>query len=196
MQIETYSIGYKHIEDSMSLKAEVFYAELKNEIFFDGVNNTNYRASDKHGVELAAFNDFGVWYSRANYVYTATHAQIGIQGYQIAAQPEHVVLATLGTHFNSSLLPLNYHDVSLSHKYQSDSYAQSDIYNALGRQQAYNVTTLNYQLADHQHWTLNFSIQNLFDQANGQFIDFGGDTLVVYPTNYQRTFQGTVNYQF
>jgi iron complex outermembrane receptor protein len=94
-----------------------------------------------------------------------------------------------------SCLPLAHHVISLSHKYQSDSFAQDDFDNSFGKQQAYNATTFNYQLSDH-HWTFDFSIQNLFDTANGQFVDFGDSQAVVYPTNYLRTFQGSVNYRF
>jgi len=91
---------------------------------------------------------------------------------------------------------LPYHSVSITHKYQSESYPQDDFDNSLGRQQNYNATTFNYQLSDHKHWSVDFSVQNLFDVANGQFVDFGSSQPVVYPTNYQRTFQGSVNYRF
>ena len=108
-----------------------------------------------------------------------------------------LMAATRIHHFGSaSLLPLAYHNVSVSHKYQSDSYAQDDFDNSLGRQQAYNASNFNYQLSDHKHWTVDFSVLNLFDVQNGQFVDFGMGEPVVYPTNYQRTFQGSVSYRF
>jgi iron complex outermembrane receptor protein len=204
MRIDTYSIGYKHLEDDLKVKAEFYYSDLDNEIYFNSTpvgsdffgRNTNYDSSSKHGVELSVYKDFNYFFSSVNYVYTATRAKVAAQTYQISAQPKHIVLGTIGTQFTSSLLPLPYHLISLSHKYQSDSYAQDDFDNSFGKQQAYNATTFNYQLSDHRHWTVDFSIQNLFDVANGQFVDFGSDHPVVYPTNYQRTFQGSVSYRF
>jgi len=204
MTMNTYSIGYKHLEDDLKVKAEFYYADLDNEIYFNSTpvgndffgRNTNYDLSSKHGVELSVYKDFSYFFSSVNYVYTATRAKVGTQAYQISGQPKHIVLGTIGTQFTSSLLPLHYHLINLSHKYQSDSYAQDDFDNSLGKQQAYNASTLSYQLSDHRHWTIDFSIQNLFDVANGQFVDFGRNLPVVYPTNYQRTFQGSVSYRF
>jgi iron complex outermembrane receptor protein len=198
MELDTYSIGYKHLEDTFKAKAEFYYSDLNNEIFYNSstFTNTNYDSSSKYGVELSVYKDFALFYASANYVYTDTRAKVGSQAYQIAAQPKHIVLATLGKQFTSTLLPLPYHTISLSHKYQSDSYAEGDFDNSVGKQQAYNATTFTYQLADRKHWTVDFSIQNLFNGANGQFVDFGTNNPVVYPTNYQRTFQGSVSYRF
>ncbi|MDD5580442.1 MAG: TonB-dependent receptor [Methylobacter sp.] len=204
MKMDTYSIGYKHLEDDLKIKAEFYYANLDNEIYFNSIpagndffgRNTNFDASSKHGVELSVYKDFNYFYSSVNYVYTATSAKVGSQTFQISGQPKHIVLATIGKQFTSLILPLPYHLISLSHKYQSNSYAQDDFDNSLGKQQAYNASTLNYQLTDRKHWTIDFSVQNLFDVANGQFIDFGSSQPVVYPTNYQRTFQGAVSYRF
>jgi len=198
MTMDTYSVGYKHLEDGFKVKAEFYYADLANEIYFNtsSFTNTNFDSSAKHGVELFVYNDFTVFYSSINYVYTATDAKVGLQSFQISGQPEHVVLTTIGKSFTSTLLPLPYHTLNFSHKYQSDSYAQDDFDNSLGRQQAYNASSLNYQLSDHRHWTVDFSILNIFDVANGQFVDFGQNYAVVYPTNYQRTFQGSVSYRF
>ncbi|MEC4749295.1 TonB-dependent receptor [Methylomicrobium sp. Wu6] len=198
MEMDTYSIGYKHLEDDLKVKAEFYYSDLNNEIYYNSSNfrNTNYDSSSKYGVELSVYKDFDFFYTSANYVYTDTRARVGSQIYQISAQPKHIVLATLGKQFTSSLLPLPYHLISLSHKYQSESYAEGDFDNSLGKQQSYNSTNFTYQLTDRQHWTVDFSIQNLFNGANGQFVDFGTNQPVVYPTNYQRTFQGSVSYRF
>lgn len=202
--MDTYSIGFKHLDDGLKVKAEVYYTDLDNEIYFNSNpvgndffgRNTNFDSSSKYGVELSAYKDFDYFYSNINYVYTATRAKVGAQAFQISGQPKHIVLATIGKQFASSLLPLPYHLISLSHKYQSNSFAQDDFDNSLGKQQDYNATILNYQLTDRKHWTIDFSIQNLFDVANGQFIDFGINQPVVYPTNFQRTFQGSVSYRF
>jgi iron complex outermembrane receptor protein len=198
MKMDTYSVGYKHLEDDLRVKAEFYYSDLSSEIYYNSSNfrNTNYDSSSKIGVELSIYKDFKFFYSKINYVFTDTHAKVGTQTFQISGQPKHIVLGTIGTQFTSSLLPLHYHLINLSHKYQSNSYAQDDFDNSLGKQQAYSASTLSYQLSDHQHWTIDFSIQNLFNVANGQFVDFGTNQAVVYPTNYQRIYQGSVSYRF
>ena len=198
MAMDTYSFGAKHLEDDLKLKAEFYYTDLTNEIYYNSstFTNTNYNKSSKYGIELSGSKEFDLFYSSFNYVYTATNAKVEQQTYQIGAQPEHVIIATIGKQFVSQVLPLQFHLINLSHKYQSGAYAYGDFSNSLGKQQAYNASTFNYQLSDHRHWTIDFGIQNLFDVANGQFVDFGSSQLVVYPTNYQRTYQGSVSYQF
>ncbi|MEQ1484895.1 TonB-dependent receptor [Methyloglobulus sp.] len=198
MEMDTYAIGYKHIEDNLRVKAEFFYSDLNNEIYFDSNQfiNTNFDNSEKYGINLSLFKDIGWFHASINYLYTATRAKLGSAHVEISAQPKHIVLATIGKEFTCQLLPLPYHTVSLTHKYQSESFPQDDFDNTLGRQQNYNATTFNYQVSDHKHWTVDFSILNLFDGHNGQFVDFGASQSVAYPTNYQRTFQGSVSYRF
>jgi len=70
-----------------------------------------------------------------------------------------------------------------------------DFDNSQFEHQSYNSSAINYQLSDNQHWTIDFSVNNLLEVANGQFIDYG-TTTVVYPTNYERTFSGSVYYTF
>lgn len=196
-EIDTYSIGYKHLEDDLKLKAEFYYSDLNNEIYYDTNQNinTNFDNSEKLGVDLFLYKDFGLVHGSINYLFAATRAKLGNSHVEISGQPQHIVLATIGSDFTSSLLPLHFHSVSLTHKYQSESFAQDDFKNLVGRQQPYNATTFNYQLSDHKHWAVDFSILNLFDVANGQFVN-GFSGLAVYPTNYQRTFQGSISYQF
>jgi len=83
----------------------------------------------------------------------------------------------------------------VSHKYKSKSYYLDDYNNTYDEAKAYNSTAINYQLSDDKHWTLDFSVNNLFEVANGQFVRAWNGP-AVYPTYYERTFLGTATFAF
>ncbi len=197
MTMDTYSTGYKHIDDTLTIKLDLYYSDLKKEIFFDTgtFNNTNYDNSEKYGLELSLYKNFDFFDANINYTYTDTRAKLGADVYEIGGQPHHVIFASVGKQFTNTLLPLQHHRIRVSHKYKSRSYHMDDFDNSQFEHQSYNSSAINYQLSDNQHWTIDFSVNNLLEVANGQFIDYG-TTTVVYPTNYERTFSGSVYYTF
>lgn len=197
MTMDTYSTGYKHIDDTLKIKLDLYYSDLKKEIFYNTATyrNTNYGSSEKYGIELSLYKNFDFFDANINYTYTDTRAKLGTGVYEIGGQPHHVILASVGKQFTSTLLPLQHHGIKLSHKYKSRSYHMDDFDNSQFEHQSYNSSAINYQLSDNQHWTVDFSVNNLLEVANGQFVDYGNST-VVYPTNYERTFSGSVYYTF
>jgi iron complex outermembrane receptor protein len=196
MTINTYSTGYKHIEDGLSVKIDLYYSDLKKEIYYDQTNNTNYDTSEKYGLDLALYKDFGLFDTNLNYTYTSTRAKLGGRPYEIGGQPHHVVLASIGKRFTSSLMPLPYHGIRVSHKYKSKSYYLDDYNNYFNEAKGYNSTAINYQLSDDKHWSLDFSVNNLFEVANAQFVRGYNYAEAVYPTYYERTFLGTATFAF
>jgi len=195
MSMDTYSTGYKHIDDDLKIKLELYYSDLKNEMYYDQTNNTNYDTSEKYGVELTLYKDFGFFDTNINYTYTDTRAKTATGVYEISGQPHHVVLASIGKQFTSTLLPLQHHGIRLSHKYKSKSYRFDDGDNQFNEAPSFNSSAINYQLSDNQHWTVDFSVNNLFEIPNGQWIR-GFFNNGVYPTDYERTFSGSVYYTF
>ena len=195
MTMDNYSTGYKHIEDGLSVKIDLYYSDLKKEIYYNQSINTNYDTSEKYGLDLALYKDFGLFDTNLNYTYTSTRAKLDGRPYEIGGQPHHVVLASIGKRFTSSLLPLPYHGIRVSHKYKSKSYYLDDYNNTYDEAKAYNSTAINYQLSDDKHWTLDFSVNNLFEVANGQFVRAWNGP-AVYPTYYERTFLGTASFAF
>ncbi|HIN68511.1 MAG TPA: hypothetical protein EYM93_04485 [Methylococcales bacterium] len=195
MTMDTYSTGYKHIDDNLKIKLELYYSDLKNEMYYDQTNNTNYDTSEKYGVELTLYKDFGFFDTNINYTYTDTRAKIAPGVYEVSGQPHHVVLASIGKQFTSTLLPLQHHGIRLSHKYKSKSYRFDDGDNQYNEAPGFNSSAINYQLSDNQHWTVDFSVNNLFEIPNGQWVR-GFFSNGVYATDYERTFSGSVYYTF
>ncbi|MDP7537858.1 MAG: TonB-dependent receptor [Methylococcales bacterium] len=195
MTMNTYSTGYKHIDDNLKIKLELYYSNLKNEMYYDQTNNTNYDTSEKYGVELYFYKDFGFFDTNINYTYTDTRAKTATGVYEISGQPHHVVLASIGKQFTNTLLPLQHHGIRLSHKYKSKSYRFDDGDNIYNEAPGFNSSAINYQLSDNQHWTVDFSVNNLFEIPNGQWVR-GFPANGVYATDYERTFSGSVYYTF
>ena len=83
-----------------------------------------------------------------NYTYTSTQAKLDGRAYAIGGVPHHVVLASIGRKFTSSLLSLPYHGIRVSHKYKSKSHYLDDYNNTYGEAKGYNSTSINYQLSD------------------------------------------------
>ena len=106
MTMDTYSLGYKHMDDDLKVKAEFYYSDLNNEIFFkqtgpfNGIN-TNFDNSEKYGIDLSLFKNFGWLHGSINYLYTETRARLGTGYFEISNQPKHIVLATIGKEFTS-----------------------------------------------------------------------------------------------
>jgi iron complex outermembrane receptor protein len=195
MTMDTYSTGYKHIEDGLSVKIDLYYSDLKEEIYYNQSVNTNYDTSEKYGLDLVFYKDFGLFDTNLNYTYTSTRAKLDGRAYIIGGVPHHVVLASIGKKFTNSLFPLPYHGIRVSHKYKSKSRYLDDYNNTYGEAKGYNSTSINYQLSDDKHWTVDFSVNNLFGVANGQFVRAWNGP-AVYPTYYERTFLGTASFAF
>jgi len=144
---------------------------------------------------LQIYKDFGFFDTNINYTYTDTRAKTATGVYEISGQPHHVVLASIGKQFTSTLLPLQHHGIKISHKYKSKSYRFDDGDNQYNEAPSFNSSAINYQLSDSQHWTVDFSVNNLFEIPNGQWVR-GSFTNGVYATDYERTFSGSVYYTF
>jgi iron complex outermembrane receptor protein len=188
MKVDTYNIGFNHLSYPNKLKIAIFYASVKDEIYYDSVsgNNTNLDKTQKYGFEIYdKFNMLYNLYATLNYAYVDTKIKEdnnqNIVGNEIPGVSNHNVKVGLGynpTHRISFLL---------SHTYKSSTYAMSDFDHSFGKMDSYNSTDVSASYK-YKKFEIYAKVNNLFDKKNALFSDGGWSGLGVYPVNFERNF--------
>jgi len=188
MKVNNYNIGYNYFAYPHRFKADIFYANVKDEIYYNAITNinTNLDKTKKYGFELEEkYNIHYNLYAKFNYSFVDTKiiknsANPSIEGNEIPGVSRQNLKIALGyqPNYKTTLL--------LSHAYRSKAYAMSDFDKSYGKMQSYNSTdfSVNYKL---NKLNLFAKINNIFDRKNALFVK-GWGGLGVYPTNYERTF--------
>lgn len=188
-RVRTLNVGLSHQSETNLFKATLFRARLKNEIYYESntFKNTNIDQSHKYGLEL---HD-AVQLSRAvkvsaNYVYTRAIIDEENEG---------------GGAFNGKALPgVSKHSVNfgmdcrmsdhssfgVSYRWSGPGWAANDFdNNNVQRQRATSSMDLSYRRQMRDGVEMFAKVENLFAQANGQWIDDDA----VYPANFARTWR-------
>ncbi|MBO1924088.1 TonB-dependent receptor domain-containing protein [Thiomicrorhabdus sp. 6S3-12] len=201
---DTYTLGYKLNQQAFNLKAELFYIDLSNEIYYNsalpwGSRNTNIDESHKQGVNLSlsrsddAFS-YGVAY---NYVDAVIDREAGqdYSGNTLPSAPAHTIKLDARYQFTSPLISaLPQHSIAISHKQTSESFMIDDFANVADKAPGYKTTDISYQLSN-KYLTVQFGIDNLFDEPNGLYL-YRSTGSVVYATDYERYYYVSASYQF
>ncbi len=186
MTSNTVTLGYNFIKNDYKLRASVFYAALKNEIFFNPANyeNTNIDQSNKYGLELLE-----TWIANekfdATFVYNYTKSTIVkengvVDGYDssfapikipfdyadntLPLTPEHTLKFVFNMH------PNKYTTLNLTQTYRSEAYAANDFNNNFTQKQdAFYSTDIgaNYKRDSYEVFA---KVNNLFNQRNGIWV--------------------------
>ena len=174
------------------MKAALFYARLKNEIYYEPMsyNNTNIDKSHKYGFEVQ--NSFQVTPAAAvllNYAWTRARIDREADGggaYDGKDLP--------GVSRHSLVAGLNFRvaergSLNVSHVWRSKTYADGDFDNRNAeKQRAYQSTDLAYRHQLTKGVELYGAVSNLFDRENGLFLEsWSGDR--VYPIDFERTWR-------
>ena len=192
MKVNNYNVGYRYIGYPNKLKISFFYADVKDEIYYNAVlwpgisRNTNLDKTRKYGFEIEdKYNIHYNLYTKLNYGFVNTKikqnsSNPAIVGNEIPGVPKHNIKFSFGyrPNYKTTLL--------LTHVYRSGTYAMSDFDKNFGKMKSYNSTNmvLNYKVKKFNFFA---KINNIFDKRNALFAD-NGSTMGVYPTNYERTF--------
>jgi iron complex outermembrane receptor protein len=192
MKVNNYNVGYRYIAYPNKLKISFFYADVKDEIYYNAVpwpktsRNTNLDKTRKYGFEVEdKYNIHYNLYAKLNYGFVNTKikqnsSNPAIVGNEIPGVPKHNIKFSFGyrPNYKTTLL--------LTHVYRSGTYAMSDFDKNFGKMKSYNSTNmvLNYKVKKFNFFA---KINNIFDKRNALFAD-NGSTMGVYPTNYERTF--------
>jgi iron complex outermembrane receptor protein len=200
-QAKTYTLGYKHQQNTLKFSTEVFYVDLNDEIYFDSITytNTNIDKSHKNGLNMAFSKQFASFTTGADYTFVNAiidqEAGQDYSGNHLPGVSEHTLKLFAHYDFNSSLFTaLPNHRLKVVHKQGSDSFATSDFDNANGQYPGYKSTDLSYQIANKQ-LSIQLGINNILNENNGLYIK-QGTSANVYPTNYERYYYASANYRF
>ncbi|HEX5711164.1 MAG TPA: TonB-dependent receptor [Sulfuricurvum sp.] len=195
MKTDTYTIGYNLITPKNKFKGSIFYADLKNEIYYysNTWTNTNIDKSHKYGLDLYdqwIINDQFNLTANYNYVQAIidTEHQNG-EVYDTNKLPgvsNHNIKATF------SYLPNTNTTLALTQLYRSKAYAQEDFANNFTQKQdAYQSTNISITYAK-DNYEMFAKINNLFDQSNGIWIN--NDE--IYPVDFTTTFMAGLKFIF
>jgi iron complex outermembrane recepter protein len=190
MTSDTFTAGYTAISPKNKLKLSAYYAALKNEFYYYSEPtagtwaNTNIDRSHKYGLDL-----YDLWMITkkiglsVNYNYVQAiidEEQMGTQNFSGNTLPgvsNQSVKAAL------IYMPTPALTCTLSHTYRSEAYALNDIGNDFAqKQQAYNSTDLSINY-DKASYALFAKINNMFNHANGLWIQDN----TIYPVNFTTT---------
>ena len=195
---KTLTLGLNHQTERNRLKASVFYARLKNEIYLEPVTwaNTNIDKSHKYGLEVQ--DRFALTPGIAASVnYTWTRARIdrenegagAYNGNDLPGVPRHAVVLGLDVRVADQGL------LHLSHNWRSTAWAEGDFANANPlRQRIFQSTDVNYRHRFAKNVEGYVGVSNLFDRKNGIWIS--GFSTSVYPVNFERTWKLGAKIQF
>ena len=189
MKVDTYNIGFNYLSYPNRLKISAFYADVKDEIYYDSVsgNNTNLDKTRKTGFEI--YDKFNILYNlfaTLNYAYVDTKIKEdstnpNIIGNEIPGVSKHNIKVALGYNPTFRIAFL------VSHTYKSSTYAMSDFDQSFGKMDSYNSTDVSASYK-YKKYELYAKVSNLFDEKNALFSDGGFFGLGVYPVNYERSF--------
>ena len=196
MKVNNYTLGYNYFQYPHRIKINLFYADVKNEIYYNNAmfTNTNLDKTRKYGIEVEEkYNIHYNLYTKVNYSYIDTKirknsSNPSIEGNEIPGVSKHNLKFSLGYNPNYKTTLL------LSHTYRSKAYAMSDFDKSYGKIKSYNSTdfSINYKF---KKLNIFAKVKNIFDRKNALFVD-SGFTLGVYPTNFERTFLVGVSAKF
>jgi iron complex outermembrane receptor protein len=184
-RVRTLNVGANLMTAGNKLKATLFRASLRNEIYYDPLTwtNTNIDRSYKYGVELQEAYRFSTqWNGRVNYTWTRALIDSEDQGggsydgKELPGVARHTLTAEL------SYAPDERNTIALGHNYRSSSYAANDFTNSFAQHQAaYNSTQLRYGYRIKNN-ELFVKVDNLFNRHNGLWVSDD----VIYPVNFTR----------
>jgi len=183
-EANNYTLGYSNITNRNKLKLSVFYIDMKNEIYYTGLRNTNIDKSHKYGLDIYdqyILNDTLNIVANYNYVQAIIDEEIendvNYANKKLPGVSNHNLKLTL------NYLPNKNTTLSLTEVYRSDAYAAEDFGNNFSqKQEAYNTTdvAVTYTKDNYEFFA---KINNIFDQKNGIWIHDDA----IYPMNYTTT---------
>ena len=201
MTTDTITLGYKRNSSDLTLKAELFYIDLSDEIYYNPVSssNTNIDKSHKKGANFSITKSMDYVTTGLDYAYVQAkidkEAGTTYAGKTLPGSAENTLKVFALFDYSSKLTPsLPDHLFRISHKQTSDTYAMSDWSNAYGKFKGYQSTDISYSLSN-KDLSIQLGINNLLDNSNGLYLLSGG-AIKVYPTTFERTYYVSANYQF
>ena len=194
------TVGFNDFRINNKLKLALFYARLKNEIYYHKTTftNTNIDKSHKYGLEL--YNKYKInqnYYISGNYNYIIAkideEARVNgaYDGKYLPGVSKHNITLNFGATYDKLT-------TVLSHTYRSSTYHSEDFENSdtNNKQKAYKSTNLNIDYQVDKKLNLFAKVNNIFDYKNGVMSRDATNTHYIYPINFERTFYAGLKYNF
>lgn len=189
MEADTINFGFNYLTYIHKAKIAFFFSSLENEIYYNSANwrNTNLKETEKKGLELSErYQIFSNLFTTFNYVYVDTKiVDDGLtgayNGHEIPGVSPHTFKVSLG--YN----PIKPVTLLLSETYKSRAFAIDDFDGSYDKMESYSVTDFSATYT-YKNYEFYAKVNNLFDEKNAMFVDYGSATPSVYPVNYERTF--------
>lgn len=189
----TLTLGINHTTPKNRLKASVFYAKLRNEIYYYSSSvwreskNTNIDKSHKYGLELQDRYQITPHVNAlVNYAWTRAiidrenEGAGAFNGKELPGVSRHSLVLGLNVRVTQS------GHLALTHTWRSSAWAEEDLANAHNqKQRAYQSTDVSYRHQVGKQVELYGSVSNLFARKNGIWV--GDDN--IYPVNFERTWK-------
>ena len=196
---KTTTLGFKNKNNTYAATAEAFYIDLDNEIYYNSTTyqNTNIDQSHKYGLNIQLDKSWGQLNTHLNYnfVKAIIDEENSLSSKTLPGVSSHTLTFGADYRFSSSIISaLPNHSIQFAQKLTSKTYAMDDFDNSEGTFNGYRSTDVSYRITN-QTFSIQAGINNLFDQANGLYLESWAG-LVVYPTNYERTFYVKADYAF
>jgi iron complex outermembrane receptor protein len=183
-EIKTINFGLNHQSDTYKAKVSVFYSDLKNEIYYDGTNNTNLDDSHKYGLEIqhkqniAEDIDALVNYSWIRAIIDHETGQ-SFDGRNLPGVSRH----TTNISVDYEISPLK--KVNINHSWRSSADNIAALYGNYPDQIAYQSTDIKYtQSILRNKAGLFINIKNIFEKENGI-----NSYDSIYPVDFTRNWQ-------
>lgn len=186
---QTLTTGGTYETQKNRLKASVFYAKLKDEIYFNPSNykNTNIDRSHKYGLELQDRYQITPRLSAlVNYAWTRAIIDRENEGGGAFNGKE-----LPGVSRHSMVLGLNVRvaqngNLALTHTWRSSAWAEEDLANtSQQKQRAFQSTDVSYRHQVGKQVEFYGSVSNLFARKNGIWVRDDN----IYPVNFERTWK-------
>lgn len=189
----TLTLGLNHNTPKNRLKASVFYAKLRNEIYYYSAaswldaKNTNIDQSHKYGLELQDRWQITPRVSAlVNYAWTRAiidrenEGAGAFNGKQLPGVSRHSMVLGLNVRIAQN------GNLALTHTWRSSAWAEEDLANAnRQKQKAYQSTDVSYRHQVAKQLELYGSVSNLFARKNGIWVRDDA----IYPVNFDRTWK-------
>lgn len=202
MQAHNFTVGYNYIQPNNKLKVSVYYANLKNEIYYyqdpldpygPNSKNTNIDKSHKYGIDI--YDQWLInnqWNVLVNYNYVQAIIDQEIQNGNNYASKELPGVSNHNVKIALTYLPNSATTLSVTQIYRSEAYAANDLNNDFSqKQEAYTSTNISatYTQKDYELFA---KINNLFNQSNGIWIKDNA----IYPVDFTTTAIAGVKFKF
>lgn len=190
MTSDSFTVGYTALSAANKLKFSAYYIALHDEIYYYSdpsyvaSKNTNIDRSHKYGFDL-----YDKWMLSKrvalslNYNYVQAIIDDEVQNGEDYSGNELPGVSNHNLKIGLSVLPTDALTFTLTHTYRSSAYALNDFNNHFSqRQQPYNSTDVSLTFAK-ASYELFAKINNLFDNANGLWVQDDA----IYPVNFTTT---------